>query len=172
MVAHRVIIRGGNGDATAAATKQTQTISGNHTLDCEYVVLTSVIVQLRKTGAEIANKASMKTPVSGETIPSLGCYGISIRFPESVCPSQATHHSGAENEADTNNRLDVHFSQDTKTFFYKPNVIMHNVKFAPEYNIELFSIDCPHEPLDATTLVDIHSITLNFTCEVTSLMLA
>ena len=87
-----------------------------------------------------------------------------------MVPSSATTHAGSQNERGTNHRIDIHFSQDTKTFIYHPNVIMRNVVFQTEYEIDMFYLDSLNEKVDTTTLNNIHSITLNFECDVTNLM--
>ena len=112
----------------------------------------------------------MKTGKSSEPVPTNGCVGVSLRFPTEMVPSSATTHAGSQNERGSNHRIDIHFSQDTKTFICHPNVIMRNVVFQAEYQIDMFYLDALNESLDTVTLADIHSITLNFECDVTNLM--
>ena len=47
---------------------------------------------------------------------------------------------------------------------------MRNVVFQTEYEIDMFYLDSLNEKVDTTTLGNIHSITLNFECDVTNLM--
>ena len=165
MVAHRINICGGVLGGTS-----TQKIEGNQTLHCRSVILKTVCVQLKETGTNIQQKADMTTGKDGTTVPTDGCVGVSLRFPTEMVPSSATTHAGSQNERGTNHRIDIHFSQDTKTFIYHPNVIMRNVVFQTEYEIDMFYLDSLNEKVDTTTLNNIHSITLNFECDVTNLM--
>ena len=152
MVAHRINICGGVLGGTS-----TQKIEGNQTLHCRSVILRTVCVQLKETGTDIKQKADMT------------CVGVSLRFPTEMVPISATTHAGSQNERGTNHRIDIHFSQDTKTFVYHPNVIMRNVAFQTKYEIDMFYLDSLNEKVDTTTLDNIHSITLNFECDVTNL---
>lgn len=163
MVAHRIVISGGVGN-------QTQIIKGNQTLHCEYAVLTQVVVQLKQKAGAMTVKSGMKTAVSQNDIPTTGCYGVSIRFPQSVVPTSATQHSGSEDERNTNHRIDVHFDSEARTIIYKPNTIMKNINFLSEYQVELFHIEAPHEAVTDVTMTDIASITMNFTLAVDTLM--
>ena len=165
MVAHRINICGGVLGGTS-----TQKIEGNQTLHCRSVILKTVCVQLKETGTDIKQKANMTTGKDGTTVPTDGCVGVSLRFPTEMVPSSATTHAGSQNERGSNHRIDIHFSQDTKTFIYHPNVIMRNVVFQTEYEIDMFYLDSLNEKVDTTTLNNIHSITLNFECDVTNLM--
>ena len=165
MVAHRINITGGS-----LGGSNEQLIEGNQTLHCRSVILKTVCVQLKKIGSEMTQKSLMKTGKSGFVVPTGGCVGISLRFPTEMVPSSATTHAGSENERSSNHRIDVHFSQDQKTFIYHPNVIMRNVVFQTEYEIDMFYLDSLNEKVDTETLDDIHSITLNFECDVTNLM--
>ena len=158
MVSHSIVIRG-HGTALAnlvgASSYNRQNVKGNQDIHCRHAVLTSVVVQ-------------MLAPAARQT----SLHGISVRFPSQVCPPSATHHSGPNQEAATQNRLDVHFSQDTATFFYKPNLIMHDMTFLSDYDIELFDINAPTEPLTKLQMADFHCITLNFSCAVDNLLMA
>ena len=87
-----------------------------------------------------------------------------------MVPSSAATHAGSQNERGSNHRIDIHFSQDTKTFIYHPNVIMRNVVFQTEYEIDMFYLDSLNEKVDTATLDNIYSITLNFECDVTNLI--
>ena len=165
MVAHRINISGG-----VLGGKATQRIEGNQTLHCRSVILKTVCVQLKETGTDIKQKADMTTGKDGRAVPADGCVGVSLRFPTEMVPSSATTHAGSQNERGTNHRIDIHFSQDTKTFVYHPNVIMRNVAFQTKYEIDMFYLDSLNEKVDTTTLDNIHSITLNFECDVTNLM--
>jgi hypothetical protein len=165
MVAHRINITGGVLGGT-----HEQKIEGNQTLHCRSVILKTVCVQLKTIASEMTQKDGMKTGKTLPPVPTKGCVGISLRFPTEMVPSSATTHAGSENERSSNHRIDVHFSQDTKTFIYHPNVIMRNVVFQTEYQIDMFYLDSLNTSLDKVTMDDIHSITLNFECDVTNLM--
>jgi hypothetical protein len=86
-------------------------------------------------------KVGMKTGKDSNPVPTDGCVGVSLRFPTGMVPSSATTHAGSQNERSSNHRIDIHFSQDTKTFIYHPNVIMRNVVFQTEYEIDMFYLD-------------------------------
>jgi len=165
MVAHRINISGG----VLGGTHQ-QKIEGNQTLHCRSVILKTVCVQLKTIASEMTQKDGMKTGKTLSPVPTDGCVGVSLRFSTEMVPSSATTHAGSENERSSNHRIDVHFSQDTKTFIYHPNVIMRNVVFQTEYQIDMFYLDSLNTSLDKVTMDDIHSITLNFECDVTNLM--
>ena len=47
---------------------------------------------------------------------------------------------------------------------------MRNVVFQTEYQIDMFYLDSLNTSVDTVTMDDIHSITLNFECDVTNLM--
>jgi hypothetical protein len=159
MVAHRINICGGVLGGTS-----TQRIEGNQTLHCRSVILKTVCVQLKETGTVIKQKANMTPGKTDTVIPTDGCVGVSLRFPTEMVPSSATTHAGSQNERSTNHRID------TKTFIYHPNVIMRNVVFQTEYEIDMFYLDSLNETVSTATLANIHSITLNFECDVTNLM--
>jgi hypothetical protein len=112
----------------------------------------------------------MTTGKNDTVVPTDGCVCVSLRFPTEMVPSSATTHAGSQNERGSNHRIDIHFSQDTKTFIYHPNVIMRNVVFQTEYEIDMFYLDSLNEKVDTATLDNIHSITLNFECDVTNLI--
>ena len=144
MVSYSLVLRGG------ADYKATQRIQGNQDIHCRHAVLTSVVVQLANANA---------------------LFGVSVKFPSDVCPPSATHHAGPAFESATQNRLDVHFSQDTDTFFYKPNLIMHDMTFLSSYDVTLHDIMDPGTPLTDAQMALIHSITLNFSCAIETLMM-
>ena len=125
-------------------------VSGNQNIHCTHAVLTSVVVQL--------------------AAPATDVLGASIKFPASVCPPSATHHAGPSRERTASNRLDVHFSQDQATFFYKPNLIMHDMTFQSHFDVTLFDINNTHNELTRAQLDNIHTITLNFSCAVDSIL--
>jgi hypothetical protein len=125
---------------------------------------------LKETGTDIKQIAGMTTGKDNTAAPTGGCVGVSLRFPTMTVPSSATTHAGSQNERGTNHRIDIHFSQDTKTFIYHPNVIMRNVVFQTEYEIDMSYLDSLNTTVDTITLAKIHSITLNFECDVTNLM--
>ena len=124
---------------------------------CRSVILRTVCVQLKETGTDIKQKADMTTGKDGTAVPAYGRVGVSLRFPTEMVPSSATTHAGSQNERGTNHRIDIHFSQDTKTFSYHPNV-MRNVVFQTEYEIDMFYLDSLNEEVDTATLANIHSI--------------
>ena len=148
MVSHSLVLRGG---ATHTAV---QVINGNQDIHCRHAVLTSVIVQLKAPAARLG-----------------ALHGVSIKFPSQVCPPSATHHSGPGDESATQNRLDVHYSMDTATFFYKPNLIMHDMTFLASYEVTLYDIMNPTVKLSEDAMDDIYCITLNFSCAVDSLIM-
>ena len=166
MVSHSIVIR------PNTSTSATQTVSGNQELRCRFAVLTSVIVQMNKkfkendevTDAMVAADSSLTASAdSGHNL-----YGVSIKFPCSVCPPGATHHSGSNNEHTVQNRIDVHMSQDLKSYQYKPNLILQGLTFMPDYFVTLYHIDNPDVPLTPTEVGKIHSITLNFSLTVSA----
>ena len=165
MVAHRINISGG----VLGGTHQ-QKIEGNQTSHCRSVILKTVCVQLKTIASAMTQKTGMKTGKTLAAVPTAGCVGASLRFPTEMVPSSATTHAGSQNERSSNHRIDIHFSQDTKTIIYHPNVIMRNVVFQTEYQIDMFYLDSLNTSLDKVTMDDIHSITLNFECDVTNLM--
>jgi hypothetical protein len=165
MVAHRINITGGVLGGT-----HEQKIEGNQTSHCRSVILKTVCAQLKTIASKMTQKDGMKTGKTPPPAPPGGCVGASLRFPTEMVPPSATTHAGSENERSSNHRIDVHFSQDTKTFIYHPDAIMRNVVFQTEYQIDMFYLDSLNTSLDEVTMDDIHSITLNFECDVTNLM--
>lgn len=144
MVSYSLTLRGGS------AYTATQVVSGNQNLHCRHAVLTSVVVQLAAAATDVL--------------------GVSLKFPPSVCPPSATHHAGPAREKTASNRLEVHFSQDQKSFFYKPNMIMHDMTFLSHYDVVMYDIGSPHTELTTAQVLNIHSITLNFSCAVDSIL--
>ncbi len=142
MVSYSVTVRGPLGAQ--------QVVKGNQNLHCTHAVLTSVVVQLVAASTDLL--------------------GVSLKFPPQVCPPSATHHAGPLNERNTSNRLDVHFSQDQATFFYKPNLIMHDMTFLSQYDVGLYDIQNPQVELTPTQLANVYAITLNFSCAVDSIL--
>ena len=153
MVSHSIVIRGGDHKSS------TQEIRGGQALHCRYAVLTSVIVQMRKKFRE-----GDETDTTADTGHNM--YGVSIRFPVSICPPGATHHSGADDEHKVQNRIDVHFSQDGRSLIYKPQLILHDMTFQYGYPVTLYHIDDPNRQLTMNDMSKIHSITLNFSLTV------
>jgi hypothetical protein len=127
MVAHRINITVG-----VLGGAHEQQIEGNQTLHCRSVILKTVCVQLTKNASAMTQKTGMKAGKTLAPVPPGGCVGVSLRFPTEMVPSSATTHAGSQNERSSNHRIDIHFSQDTKTFIYHPNAIMRNVVFQTE----------------------------------------
>ena len=146
MVSYTITIRGG------ATHTPIQHIEGTQDIHCRHAVLTSVVVQLDNTNNTM--------------------HGFSVKFPSAVCPPSATHNAGPDNEASTQNRVAVHFSQDTGTFFYKPNLIMHDMTFLSSFEVQLYDIMNTDTLVTQAQLNHIHCITLHFSCAVDSLIMA
>ena len=154
MVSHSIIIKGGS-DKTA-----THHIEGQSKLICSTAVLTSVVVQTTTKFRETVTVAGTEYDAGH------GLYGVSIKFPASSVPPNATHHSGSNDEHKFENRLDVHFDQESQTFMYKPGLILQGITFDYDYDITLYRIGQPDQLLTPDEVAKIHSITLNFSCTV------
>lgn len=131
-----------------------------------------VVVQLKTEASTIPLKAGMVRPRSKTAIGSTGLYGISLKFPGNIIPSFATSEAGSEGEQGSQHRIPIYIDNSTgkKTTIYKPNMLLRSPVFSSGYDVQMFYLDCDHEPLAQDTLDQIHSISLTFHCEVDAVL--
>ena len=163
MVSHRIVLKGSNGN--------TQTIQGSGMLDCSVAVCTSIVVQMAQLPSTIGNPAGLTTKVSGVALAATGIYGFWVEL-EDVIPDKATFQAGAEGEHGVSNRIHVSLNQDSKTTFTQPDIVLQDVEFLPRYTVKFFYEDSPNTLLNDAAMAGIHSVVLNFDCQVKNLIIS
>ena len=109
--------------------------------------------------------------MSGVALAATGIYGFWVEL-EDVIPDKATFQAGAEGEHGVSNRIHVSLNQDTKTTFTQPDIVLQDVQFLPRYTAKFHYEDSPNTLLNDAAMAGIHSVVLNFDCQVKNLIIS